>query len=84
GGKWVVPVKLPMWAVYAASVVAEKWGLIRLKPSTLNRDKFKIMKQRNWNCDVSDAKRDFGFNPQFPLERGIDITVEEYLKSKKK
>ena len=39
GGKWVVPVKLPMWAVYAASVVAEKWGLIRLKPSTLNRDK---------------------------------------------
>ena len=84
GGKWVVPVKLPMWAVYVASVVAEKWGLIRLKPSTLNRDKFKIMKQRNWNCDVSDAKRDFGFNPQFPLERGIDITVEEYLKSKKK
>lgn len=84
GGKWVVPVKLPMWAVYAASVVAEKWGLIRLKPSTLNRDKFKIMKQRNWNCDISDAKRDFGFNPQFPLERGIDITVEEYLKSKKK
>lgn len=84
GGKWIVPVKLPMWAVYAASVVAEKWGLIRLKPSTLNRDKFKIMKQRNWNCDVSDAKRDFGFNPQFPLERGIDITVEEYLKSKKK
>ena len=84
GGKWVVPVKLPMWAVYAASVVAEKWGLIRLKPSTLNRDKFKIMKQRNWNVDVSDAKRDFGFNPQFPLERGIDITVEEYLQSKKK
>lgn len=84
GGKWVLPVKLPMWAVYVASVIAEKWGLIRLKPSTLNRDKFKIMKQRNWNCDVSDAKRDFGFNPQFSLERGIDITVDEYLKSKKK
>lgn len=84
GGKWVLPVKLPMWAVYVASVIAEKWGLIRLKPSTLNRDKFKIMKQRNWNCDVSDAKRDFGFNPQFSLERGIEITVDEYLKSKKK
>lgn len=84
GGKWVMPVKLPMWAVYVASVIAEKWGLIRLKPSTLNRDKFKIMKQRNWNCDVSDAKRDFGFNPQFSLERGIDITVDEYLKSKKR
>ncbi len=82
GGKWVIPLKLPMWVVYAASVVAEKWGLARMKPSTLNRDKFKIMKQRNWSCDVSDAKRDFGFNPQFPLERGIKATVEAYLAEK--
>ena len=82
GGKWVIPLKLPMWVVYAASVVAEKWGLARMKPSTLNRDKFKIMKQRNWSCDVSDAKRDFGFNPQFPLERGIKATVEAYLAGK--
>lgn len=82
GKRWVIPVKLPMWAVYAASVVAEKWGTLRLKPSTLNRDKFKIMKQRNWSCDISDAVRDFGFAPKFPLERGIDITVTEYLKNK--
>ncbi|MBQ9073333.1 MAG: NAD(P)-dependent oxidoreductase, partial [Muribaculaceae bacterium] len=55
GGKWVIPMKLPMWIVYVASVVAEKWGVAQMKPSTLNRDKFKIMKQRNWSCDVSDA-----------------------------
>ncbi len=84
GTKMVVPVKLPLWAAYIASFVAEKWGAIRLKPSTLNRDKFKIMKQRNWNCDVTDAQRDFGFKANFPLERGIRITVEEYLKNKKK
>ena len=83
GGKWVIPLKLPMWAVYAASVVAEKWGVAKMQPSTLNRDKFKIMRQRNWNCDVSPAQRDFGFAPQFPLERGIHITVQEYLRRKK-
>jgi nucleoside-diphosphate-sugar epimerase len=77
--KWVIPVKLPMWIVYIASVVAEKWGIARMKPSTLNRDKFKIMKQRNWACDVTDAKQDFGFNPQFSLDRGIEITVKAYL-----
>lgn len=82
GNKWVIPLKLPMWAVYCASVVCEKWGAMRLKPSTLNRDKFKIMKQRNWNCDVSDAQRDFGFNPQFSLERGLEATVKAYLESK--
>jgi nucleoside-diphosphate-sugar epimerase len=79
---FVIPVKLPMWVVYIASVIAEKWGMIVMKPSTLNRDKFKIMRQRNWSCDISDAKADFGFNPQYSLERGIDLTVEAYLESK--
>ena len=82
GGKWVIPMKLPMWIVYAASVIAERVGTLKGKPSTLNRDKFRIMKQRNWNCDVSDAIRDFGFNPQFPLKRGIHETVKAYLADK--
>ena len=81
GGRWVLPLRLPMWAVYAASVVAEKWGVIQMKPSTLNRDKFKIMKQRNWSCDISDAVRDFGFSPRFSLEEGIRETVKAYRQS---
>ena len=80
--KFVIPVKLPLWAGYIASVVAEKWGAIRLKPSTLNRDKFKIMRQRNWNCSVDDAVRDFGFHADYPLERGIAETVKAYLAEK--
>lgn len=82
GGKWVIPLKLPMWVVYLASVAAEKWAALSLKASTLNRDKFKIMRQRNWNCSVEDAQRDFGFTAQFPLERGIHETVKAYLKEK--
>lgn len=84
GVKWVIPVKLPMWAVWCASFVAEKIGHFRARPSTLNRDKFKIMRQRNWCADISDAQRDFGFNPKFSLERGIGITVESYLEGKSK
>ncbi len=82
GGKWVIPVKLPLWIVYMASFVAEKWGMLKMQPSTLNRDKFKIMKQRNWSCDVSDAKRDFNFNPIFSLRDGIKETVKAYLEEK--
>lgn len=82
GVKWVVPMKLPMWMVYVASAVAEKIGALRGKPSTLNRDKFKIMKQRNWNCDVTPAQQDFGFKVNFPLERGISETVKAYKESK--
>lgn len=82
GRKFVIPVRLPLWMAYVASVVAEKWGVARMKASTLNRDKFKIMRQRNWDCDVSDAKRDFGFKTEFPLRRGIAETVKAYLAEK--
>lgn len=84
GRKFVIPVRLPLWAVYLASCVAEDTARLRLKASTLNRDKFKIMKQRNWTCDISDARRDFGFDPQFSLERGMAETVWAYLEDKKK
>lgn len=84
GRKFVIPVRLPLWAVYLASCVAEDTARLRLKASTLNRDKFKIMKQRNWTCDISDARRDFGFDPQFSLERGMAETVRAYLEDKKK
>ncbi len=83
GKKWVIPVRLPLWIAYAASVVAEKWGVMKMKPSTLNRDKYKIMKQRNWCADVSDAVHDFGFAPRFSLEDGINATVKAYLADKK-
>ena len=82
GGKWVIPVKLPMWMVWVASAVAEKIGKWRLKPSTLNRDKFKIMKQRNWKADVSEAVEDFGFDPKVDLQEGIRRTVEAYRRQK--
>ncbi|MCM1483766.1 MAG: NAD(P)-dependent oxidoreductase [Muribaculaceae bacterium] len=84
GGKWVIPVKLPLWMAYVASVVAEKYGVAKMKPSTLNRDKFKIMKQRNWTCDVSDAQRDFGFRTRFSLEDGVRATVKAYRESASK
>ncbi len=84
GGKWVIPVKLPIWAVWTASAVAEKIAKLQCKTSTLNRDKFRIMRQRNWNADISDAVRDFGFSPEVDLREGIRRTVAAYLEGKKK
>lgn len=80
GKKGVVSLPLPLWAVKGVSAVAEKWGVARMKPSTLNRDKYNIMKQRNWDVDVSKAKKDFGFNPRVNLEEGIGKAAEWYRK----
>ena len=80
--KWVLPLRLPMWAVYGVSCVAQDFAARRGKASTLNRDKFRIMRQRNWNCDITDAVRDFGYTPRWPLSRGLAATVAAYLDSK--
>lgn len=82
GKKRVFSLPLPLWAVKAVSAVAEKWGVARMKPSTLNRDKYNIMKQRNWDADISKAQRDFGFNPQVALEEGLKKAAQWYREEK--
>lgn len=80
GKRFVLPVRVPVAGLKAVSWIAEKIGMIRLKPSTLNSDKYRIMKQRNWNVDVSKARRDFGFDPRIDLEEGVRRSVEWYKK----
>ncbi len=78
GKRFVMPVRMPLWAVKAVSAVAEKWGVARMKPSTLNRDKFNIMKQRNWLVDVDQARRAFGFSPKVHLAEGVHKSILWY------
>lgn len=80
GRKGILSLPMPLWVVKGVSAVSEKWGVARMKPSTLNRDKYNIMKQRNWDVDSSKAKNDFGFNPTTNLEEGLKKAVEWYLK----
>ena len=80
GKKMVLGVKVPLWGVKIVSVVAEKWGVARMKPSTLNSDKYNILKQRNWAVDVSKAKEMFGFSPEVSLSEGIRRAVAWYKK----
>ncbi len=84
GRRFVIPVRLPLWALSVACVVSEKWGAAKMKAMTLNTDKYHIMAQRNWSCDVSDAVRDFGFAPRVDLREGIHRTVEAYRNSNDK
>ena len=78
GKKFVIPVTCPLWLVKVVCSVAEWIGKVTLKASPLNRDKFKILKQRNWQCDTSDAQRDFNFSPKYSLRDGIREAIAWY------
>lgn len=80
GKKFVMPLRMPLWIVGAVCGITEKIGVLRGKPATLNRDKFRILKQRNWNCTTDKAARDFGFEAKTSLERGIAESIAWYRK----
>lgn len=82
GRRFVLPLRMPLWAVRVVSAVAEKIGVARNKPSTLNRDKYRIMKQRNWSVRTDKARRDFGFLAATPLQEGIAKAINWYKEEK--
>ena len=78
GKKFVIPVTCPLWLVKMVCHVAEWIGKVTMKPSALNRDKFKILKQRNWLCDTSETQRDLNFYPKYSLREGIREAIAWY------
>lgn len=76
--KHVLSLKVPLWILKAVSVLAESISRITKKPSTLNRDKYIIMKQRNWECDITPLVNDLGFTPKYNLKDGLTESVSWY------
>jgi nucleoside-diphosphate-sugar epimerase len=78
GKKFVLNIKIPLWLLKCASIVAEDLSKLTGKPSTLNRDKYKIMRQRNWACDITPLVNELGFSPKYSLIDGLKESVDWY------
>jgi len=76
--KRVVAVTLPLHIVKVVSLCAQKWATLFGKVSTLNADKYKIMKQRNWICDITPAQKELGFDPEYDLSKGLEESIQWY------
>ena len=53
-------------------------GRMTGKVTALNNDKFNILKQRNWRCDIEPARRELGFEPKVKLAEGVKTTIKWY------
>lgn len=80
--KRVMRLNIPLGIVKIAAFVSEKISVLLGKASTFNTDKYKIMKQRNWSCDVSPLQRDLEFQPSYRLREGVEKTIEWYRENK--
>jgi UDP-glucose 4-epimerase len=78
GISFLIHIKCPLFILKIVSFsVGFFAGLIR-KNSTLNSDKYNILKQRNWRCDITPAMQELGFAPRYNLEKGVKETMAWY------
>ena len=78
GSPWWIRLTVPVWGLRVVTFFGEYIGRLTGTISALNNDKYRIMKQRNWRCDISPAVKELGYKPQYDLERGVKETIKWY------
>lgn len=72
----------PMFLVRIIAFLSEKLSCIFGVSPTLNTEKYKEISSKNWLCDSSEIVKDFGFIPEYNLQRGLEETIAWYKNEK--
>ncbi len=82
GRPWWIRIKAPIWILRVVTFFGEHIGRMTGKITALNNDKYHILKQRNWRCDIQPAIDELGYHPEYPLELGVPLTIRWYKENK--
>ena len=80
GNPWWIRITAPIWILRIVTAVGDIIGRLSGKAIALNNDKYHILRQRNWRCDIQPAIDELGYQPQYDLERGVRGTIAWYKK----
>ena len=78
GRPWWIRITAPVWLLRAVTFVGEYIGRMTGKVSALNNDKYNILRQRNWRCDIQPAIDELGYRPQVKLQEGVRRSIKWY------
>ena len=78
GNPWWIRITAPIWVLRVITAIGDKIGHLTGKISALNNDKYHILKQRNWRCNIQPAIDELGYKPEYTLERGVPLTIKWY------
>lgn len=76
--RWVLRVVAPVWLLRVVTFFCGRISRMTGKPATLNTDKYHILRQRNWRCDIEPTADELGFHPTVKLDEGVAATVAWY------
>ncbi|MDR1847362.1 MAG: NAD(P)-dependent oxidoreductase [Bacteroidales bacterium] len=75
-------VKFPLFIVRGVVFLLDCVSRLTGQQFTLNKDKYNILKARNWACDTTDLQTDIGFSPRYDLKAGVIEAITWYKKEK--
>ena len=78
GNPWWIRITAPLWLLRIITFFGEHIGHLTGKVTALNNDKYNIMRQRNWRCDIDPARQELGYQPQVTLEEGVRRSIKWY------
>jgi len=82
GHPWWIRITAPLWLLRVITWCGDWLGRLTGHVTALNNDKYHILRQRNWRCDIQPARQELGYEPQVQLEEGVRITVKWYQENK--
>ena len=75
---WWIRITAPLWLLRIITCCGEYIGRLTGRVTALNNDKYHIMKQRNWRCDIRPAQEELGYQPQVKLAEGVRRSIQWY------
>ena len=78
GRPWWIRITAPVWMLRIVTFFGEYIGRMTGKVTALNNDKYNILKQRNWRCDIQPAIDELGYQPKYDLKQGVKETIKWY------
>ena len=78
GRPWWIRITAPVWVLRIVTFFGEYVGRMTGKVTALNNDKYNILKQRNWRCDIQPAIDELGYQPKYDLKKGVKETIKWY------
>ena len=79
GRPWWIRITAPVWVLRIVTFFGEYIGRMTGKVTALNNDKYNILKQRNWRCDIQPAIDELGYQPKYDLKQGVKETIKWYV-----
>ncbi|RLD91248.1 MAG: NAD(P)-dependent oxidoreductase [Bacteroidetes bacterium] len=80
--KKAIAIVFPKAIVKPIVIINEKISCLFGKPVTLNSDKYNELICKNWLCESAEIIKDFDFQPEYDLKKGVRKAIEWFKNEK--